>query len=243
MRNGISTRTGGHQARESTIQKPAKLDRRTILARLRVLLILNCAALLPLLPADTGNAQDQTSGAREMIQSLDAYAVYKMGMYDEAFERYLQLAKKGNRQGILNVARMYTEGRGVRANPQRALMWYRRAADAGDSIGQYELARAYDEGIGIAPDPGQARHWYRLAAQSGSSDAQWLLGQRLYQEGEHAEALVWIRQAANEGAHPDARQFLAERDAGVQSLETVPQAEELPTSSADRTPALPRAPG
>jgi hypothetical protein len=91
MRNGISTRTGGHQARESTGQRPAKLDRRTILARLRVLLILNGAALLPLLPADTGNAQDQTSGARAMIQSLDAYAVYRMGIYDEAFEGYVEI--------------------------------------------------------------------------------------------------------------------------------------------------------
>ena len=127
-----------------------------------------------------------------MIQVLDAYAVYKMGDFDEAFERYRQLAEAGNRQGMLNLGNMYAAGLGSAADLEQALAWYQRAADAGDAIGMYEVARAHDLGLGTEADPDQAVQWYRRAAEQDNAEAQWTLGERLYKQGQHSAGLSWI---------------------------------------------------
>lgn len=57
-------------------------------------LLLGALLSTPLSASD----DEQTRIAREMIQVLDAYAVYKMGDFDEAFERYRRLAEAGNRR-------------------------------------------------------------------------------------------------------------------------------------------------
>jgi len=51
--------------------------------------------------------------SREAVEALEAYAVYKMAMYDEAYARFMALAEKGNQQGMLNVAGMLAAGLGV----------------------------------------------------------------------------------------------------------------------------------
>lgn len=166
------------------------------------------ALLFPLagpLPA----ADDQTRVAREMIEVLDAYTVYKMGQYDLAFERYLKLAQAGSRQGMLNLGNMYAQGQGVPQSHQKALYWYRKSAEAGDAISMAEVARAYAEGLGVAPDPEQAMAWYRKSAALGNPDAQWILGRTLYAAGDHSQGLELIRTAAERGGQPTAQQFLA----------------------------------
>lgn len=162
-------------------------------------------------PLSAGD-DEQTRIAREMIQVLDAYAVYKMGDFDEAFERYRQLAEAGNRQGMLNLGNMYAAGLGTAADLEQALAWYQRAADAGDAIGMYEVARAHDLGLGTEADPDQAAQWYRRAAEQDNAEAQWTLGERLYKQGQHSAGLSWIRAAARLGEHPQAQQFLASRE-------------------------------
>lgn len=171
---------------------------------------LACLLLGALLSTPLSASDDeQTRIAREMIQVLDAYAVYKMGDFDEAFVRYRQLAEAGNRQGMLNLGNMYASGLGTEADLKQAFSWYQRAADAGDAIGMYEVARAHDLGLGTAANPDEALRWYRRAAEQDNADAQWALGERLYQQGQHGTALSWIRAAARQGEHPQAQQFLA----------------------------------
>ncbi len=193
-----------------TEQTTEKASCGSILSRLRTLLVVICATVLPLLPGGATHADEQLRIAREMIQVLDAYAVYKMGQFDEAFERYRVLAEAGNRQGMLNIGNMYSAGLSVGKNPTEALLWYQRAADAGDPIGQFEVARAYEHGLGTQADPQQADYWYQLAAENDNSDAQWVLGKRLYDRASRLDGLSWIRTAARTGDHPSARLFLAE---------------------------------
>ena len=193
-----------------TEQTTEKASCGSILSRLRTLLVVICATVLPLLPGGATHADEQLRIAREMIQVLDAYAVYKMGQFDEAFERYRVLAEAGNRQGMLNIGNMYAAGLSVGKNPTEALLWYQRAADAGDPIGQFEVARAYEHGLGTQADPQQADYWYQLAAENDNSDAQWVLGKRLYDRASRLDGLGWIRTAAQTGDHPSARLFLAE---------------------------------
>lgn len=182
-----------------------------------------CRAL-PLLLVCTGAlaVDDQQRVAREMIQALDAYAVYKMGQFDEAYTRFRSLAEAGNRQGMLNLANMLAAGQGVERNPGEALAWYRRAAEAGDPIGMYEVGKAYDLGLGVPASRDQALEWYRRAAENDSADAQWALGKHLHDSGETMAGLQWIRTAASEGEHPGARQFLASL-AGEQRITSQPE--------------------
>lgn len=102
---------------------------------------------------------DQTRIARDMIRTLEAYAVYKMGQYDLAFERYLALAEDGNRQGMMNVANMYQEGKGIAQSDSNAFRWNLRLAETGDRVGMMAVAQAYRTGRGVERDADRARIW------------------------------------------------------------------------------------
>ncbi len=142
---------------------------------------------------------DQQRIAREMIQVLEAYAVYKMGQYEEAFTRYQALAESGNRQGMLNLANMYANGLGTDQNLEQAFVWYQRGAEAGDAISMLELADAYRAGIGVAADEQQALYWYTQAAEAGEPDAQWQLAQHLLASGQSDAGMEWAAKAADQG--------------------------------------------
>ncbi|MCL7944139.1 tetratricopeptide repeat protein [Marinobacter sp. ATCH36] len=122
--------------------------------------------MMLLSPVVRGNESDQQMGvAREMVKVLEAYAVYKMGQYDLAFERYQALAEAGSHQGMYNLANMYSAGQGVAQNDAMAFKWYLKAAEAGDRLSMSEVARAYAEGIGTRANPVQADYWRTRAAE------------------------------------------------------------------------------
>lgn len=130
----------------------------------RIAMAVSCLMLLS--PAVQGDESDQQMGvAREMVRVLEAYAVYKMGQYDLAFERYQALAKAGSHQGMYNLANMYAAGLGVEQSDARAFEWYLKAAEAGDKLSMSEVARAYAEGIGTEADPVRADYWQIMAAE------------------------------------------------------------------------------
>jgi len=137
--------------------------------------------------------------SRETVEALEAYAVYKMAQYTEAYRRFLALGRKGNLQGMLNVANMLQAGLGVERDETGALEWYRRAADQGSAVGMYYTAQAYRRGYGTLVERLRARHWLQKAADAGSSEAQLELGKLLLDAGETAAALEWIRRAATGG--------------------------------------------
>ena len=142
-------------------------------------------------------ANDRAS--REAVEALKAYAVYKMAQYEEAYARFLALAKKGNVQGMLNTANMLSEGLGVAKNETRALFWYRNAADIGDAIGMYYTGRAHELGRGVSQNTDKAQTWYRQSAEAGSTEAQLALGKLLLRQGKSEEGRNWVRQAAHSG--------------------------------------------
>ncbi|PAU88280.1 hypothetical protein CK507_06920 [Pseudomonas sp. WN033] len=177
--------------------------------RLYLLLVL-CGALMG--PSPVIAEDDQARVGREMIQALEAYAVYKMGDYELAYSRYLALAEAGNRQGMLNVANMHALGQGVPMDHALAFQWYLRAAEAGDPIAQYEVGKAYDLGQGVGEDLDLAQHWYERAAEGNNPDALWELGKRDYDHERLETGLVLIRRAAEAG-QPTARLFLHQLEA------------------------------
>lgn len=180
-------------------------------AALALIACLVAPASLAQFEADTGNSDAQDRVARDMVSVLEAYAVYKMGQFDEAFDRYLVIAESGNTQGMLNVANMYAAGEGTEQSHEKALSWYRKAAEAGDANGMFEAARAHEKGLGTETDPARARHWYEQAAESGNAEAQHALGMHLIEQGDESGGLAWLHRAATQHDHPASRRYLAVR--------------------------------
>ncbi|MFH1157699.1 MAG: tetratricopeptide repeat protein [Pseudomonadota bacterium] len=85
-------------------------------------------------------------------------------------------------------------------NIERAVEWFRRAAELGSAKGQYRLGAAYETGEGVKKDYAEALKWYGLAARQKDRDAQCGLG-GLYANGygverDDAEAAKWYKLAA-----------------------------------------------
>jgi len=74
------------------------------------------------------------------------------------------LARRGDARAQTELGFMYATGRGVPQNFERAVDWYRRAAEQGDPTAQYLLGLMYDKGQGVPQDAILAHKWLILAA-------------------------------------------------------------------------------
>lgn len=72
-------------------------------------------------------------------------------------------------------------------------------ADHGDADAQFNLGQAYRLGRGVPLSLAMAKTWFQKAANSGHLDAQTTLGLLLFQNGNQADGLKWLRQAAEKG--------------------------------------------
>ena len=70
-----------------------------------------------------------------------------------------------------NIGNLYAEGLGVELDPQKALKWFRQAAESGLADAQYNLGSMYANGDGVAESYPKAHFWFGLAAQQGDEDA------------------------------------------------------------------------
>jgi cell division septation protein DedD len=83
-----------------------------------------------------------------------------------------------------------------KADYSAAVAIWRPLADRGDADAQFNLGQAYRLGRGVPISLGQAKTWFERAAASGHLDAQTTLGLLLFQNGDQAEGLKWLRRAA-----------------------------------------------
>lgn len=95
----------------------------------------------------------------------------------------------------------------------KAVMWYRKAAEQGHVKAQYNLGHCYYNGKGITQDNEEAVRWYRESANQDFLLAQLCLGD-CYRNGEGIsrnlkEAARWYRKAAEQGSE-DAKTALKE---------------------------------
>jgi uncharacterized protein len=80
-----------------------------------------------------------------------------------------------------------------------AVAIWRPLAEKGDSDAQFNLGQAYRLGRGVPTNLSAAKTWFERAAGQGHVDAQTTLGLLLFQNGEQAEGLKWLRKAAEQG--------------------------------------------
>jgi hypothetical protein len=65
---------------------------------------------------------------------------------------------------MINLGRLYENGKGVKLDHAKAREWYQRGADAGNTIAMNLLGRLYEKGLGVAREYAKAREWYQKAA-------------------------------------------------------------------------------
>lgn len=87
----------------------------------------------------------------------------------------------------------------ARSDYPAAIREWQAAADKGDADGQFNLAQAYKLGRGVPQDLRKAETLYGKAAAQGHVQAADNYGLLLFQRGEHAQALPYIKGGAEHG--------------------------------------------
>lgn len=83
--------------------------------------------------------------------------------------------------------------------PEQAVAIWRPLAAKGSADAAFNLGQAYKLGRGVTADLAQAQRFYEQAARAGHLEAQTSLGLLLFQNGNRAAALRWLKQASDAG--------------------------------------------
>lgn len=86
-----------------------------------------------------------------------------------------------------------------RADYSSAVEIWRPLAEKGDADAAFNLGQAYRLGRGVPINLAAAKDWFERAANKGHVDAQTTLGLLLFQNGDQAEGLRWLKSAADKG--------------------------------------------
>ncbi|MGQ0545948.1 MAG: tetratricopeptide repeat protein [Betaproteobacteria bacterium] len=128
-------------------------------------------------------------------QSPPQLARQAMGGNHAAKDKLEALAGSGDVLAQHYMGQLYLRGGAVPRNDERAVEWFRRAAEKGDAASAHNLGVIHERAAGALRDREQALKWYRLAAAQGFARAQANLGQLLSQDKD-PEARQWIEKAA-----------------------------------------------
>tara|TARA_R110002110_G_scaffold376568_2_gene586503 strand:+ start:10008 stop:10580 length:573 start_codon:yes stop_codon:yes gene_type:complete len=133
----------------------------------------------------------------------DGAAAFERGDWATAYREWKPLAEAGDPASQNNLGFLYRYGRGVPADVEQAVFWYRRAAIQGHAAAQFNLGLMLDNGLGAPQDFGRAALWFRRAADQGLARAQAFLGMMYWAgkgvPGDRAEALYWTWLAGDRG--------------------------------------------
>lgn len=102
----------------------------------------------------------------------DAYKYWDMGKGKKAFSLFYSAAEQGEQLAYNTVGYFYDHGIGVKKDPQKAYVWYRRAAREGDIVGYSNLAIFYRDKGNLQ----RAKFWFKKAYAQGDGSAAYELG-------------------------------------------------------------------
>ena len=135
--------------------------------------------------ADRGNDKDQAVlWMRRAADLGNPYAMLMIGIhlrnteqYEEAFEYITKGAEAGIAEGMSDLAGCYENGIGTRQDDEKALFWYKKAAEAGNVVGMIKTGDYLCDN-GYAAD---ARRWFEKATEEGDEE---LKGWAFYRLGD-----------------------------------------------------------
>lgn len=114
------------------------------------------------------SAQDERSQALQHIQTGD---------YDAALQSLAAAARLGDAASLHLMGDLYLHGRGVEADPQRALRLYRGAEQGGHAPASSAIGLIYHEGIGVPED--RVKAYVQFARAGGAASGRTLRRMRL----------------------------------------------------------------
>ena len=92
-------------------------------------------------------------------------AALKVKDFAEARKLLERAAMKNHRSAIKEIAAIYSEGKGMKANPEKAFKWLLKAAEQGSKSSMNKVASMYERGNGVKKDIEKALYWYRASAK------------------------------------------------------------------------------
>ena len=142
------------------------------------------------------------------------YGAYQRGFYKTAFDLAMKRAQElGDPKAMTMLGELYGNALGTKRDYNKAVEWYRRAADLGDREAMFALAMARMAGRGGGPaNREEAAKWLASSAKLGEPKAAYNLallyldGQTFPQDVKRAAEL--LRVAADAG-NPEAQYALA----------------------------------
>lgn len=146
--------------------------------------------------------------------SSPAYATLKEALeaindhdYSFALEELNRLiVQENNAEARYYLGRLYEEGQGVEKNEEKALNFYRAAAEKENDKAALKLGNAYYSGSSVDKNYQEAFKWYSIAAEKGSYPAQYNVG-LMYEEAsgvkkDYVKAFQFYKKSAEQGYAP-----------------------------------------
>ena len=121
------------------------------------------------------------------------------GKYKDAMRWYEKAAEQGDGVSMNRIALLYSNGKGVHQDANKAFGWFQRSAEEGFGWGMYNLAHCYENGDGVQQNDRIAKKWYEKAANESLAEAECRMGEYCYDAGDYAKARYWYRRAAEQG--------------------------------------------
>lgn len=138
-----------------------------------------------------------------------------------AFKALLELARDGNTEATFKVAQCYENGYGRAADMDKAVYWYKRAAEQGQTDAMLWLGTHFLEDGSL--DEKAAFKWFSAASEKGDLDARYMAGNMMFRGQGVAknvdEAIRIVRSAAVEG-HEHAKEWLEALDEKCNEVES-----------------------
>ena len=135
-------------------------------------------------------------------------AAYNNGSYQEALEFYRLSAEAGYANAQVNLGFMYSTGKGIPADKEKAAFWYEKAASQNNPTALSNLGMCYRDGAGVPQDLKKAFDLFQKSADLGNAVAQTSLG-FMYDTGkgipaDKEKAAFWYEKAASQN-NPNAQ--------------------------------------
>lgn len=121
----------------------------------------------------------------DRIQMIEEKIANDTTLFEEEIKYYISVAQN-NPEKLYNIGELYYDGICVEQNYQKAIEYYKKAAELGSVDALKELGVMYGEGIGVEQDYKKAFEYYEQAAKRGNAVALNNLGY-MYQHGEGVE--------------------------------------------------------
>lgn len=151
----------------------------------------------------------------------------------KALGLYLPLARNGNVDAQIRLARIHTRDKGVAPNPAEACNWWEAAATQSQALAATNFGLCFETGKGREQSYATAAQWYRRAADGGNAYGMYNLG-LAYEYGRGVgqsfeAAADWLQRALDakidSSAQSDVHRHLKRSRNNVDAARGVPQAQ------------------